>query len=56
MWDVFHGRTIDDFSMITVDSTSGYNHESTLGTGTNDLGNDTGAHTNLYSGQAEGAF
>ena len=42
--------------MITGDSTTGDNHESTLGTGTNDLGNDTRAHTNLYSGQVEGAF
>ena len=44
------------FSMITVDSTTADNHESTLGAATNDLGNDTGAHTNLYSGQVEGAF
>ena len=41
--------------MITVDSAPADNQESILGTGTNDLGNDTRAHTNLYSGQAEGA-
>ena len=40
--------------MITVDSAPAHNHESTLGTGTNDLGNDTRAHTTLYSGQVEG--
>ena len=53
---VFHSRIIHDFSMITLDSTTADNHESTLSTGTNDLGNDTRAHTNLYSGQVEGAF
>ena len=42
-------------SMITVDSTTTDNHESTLGTGTDDLGKDTRAHTNLFSGQVEGA-
>ena len=42
---MIHGRIIDDFSIITVDSTTADNHESTLGTGTNDLGNDTRAHT-----------
>ena len=31
------------------------NHESTLGTGINDLEKDTRAHTTLYSGQVEGA-
>ena len=41
--------------MITVDSAPADNHESTLGTGTNDLGNDTRTHTTLYSGQVEGA-
>ena len=51
----FHGRIIDQFLMITVDSAPADNHESTLGTGTNDLGNDTRAHTTLYSGQVEGA-
>ena len=45
--NVFHGRIIDDFSMITVDSTTADNHESTLSTGTNDLWNDTRVHTNL---------
>ena len=53
--DEFHGRIIDQFSIITVDSAPGDNHESTLGTGTNDLGNDTRAHTTLFSGQVEGA-
>ena len=53
---MFHGRIIDEFSMITVDFTTADNHESTLGTGTNDLGNDTRAHTILYSGQVEGVF
>ena len=41
--------------MITVDSVTADNHESTLGTGTNDLGNDTRGHTTLFSGQVEGA-
>ena len=50
----FNGRIIDQFSMITVDSATGNNHESTLGTDTNDLGNDTRAHTALYSGQGGG--
>ena len=54
--DMFHGWIIDYFSVVTIDSTKADNHESTLGTSTNDLENDTGAHTNLYSGQAEGAF
>ena len=40
-----HCRIIYQFTMITVDSTPADNHESTLGTGTNDLGNDTRAHT-----------
>ena len=51
----FHGRIIDQFSMITVDSTTADKYESTLGTGTNDLGNDTRAHTTLYSCQVGGA-
>ena len=42
--------------MITIDSIAADNHESALDTGINDLENDTGAHTNLYSGQVEGAF
>ena len=46
---------IDQFTMITVDSTPAGNHESTLGTGTNDFRNDTRAHTTLYSGQVERA-
>ena len=52
----FHGRIMDEFSMITVDSTTADNYESTFGTGTNDLGNDTWAYTTLYSGQVEGVF
>ena len=52
--DEFHGRIIDQFPMITVDSAPSDNHESILGTGTNDLGNDTRAHTTLYSGRVEG--
>ena len=51
--DEYHGRIIDQFTMITVDSAPADNHESTLGTGTNDLGDDTRAHTTLY--QVEGA-
>ena len=53
---MFHGRIINDLSMITVDSTTADNNGSTLGTGINDFGDDTGAHTHLYSGQVEGAF
>ena len=37
----FHGTIADQFSMITVDFVPADNHESTLGTGTKDLGNDT---------------
>ena len=44
------------FSMITVDSTMADNCESIFGTGTNDLGNDYGALTNLSSGQVERDF
>ena len=53
--DEYHGRIIDQFTMITVDSAPADNHESTLGTGNNDLGNDTRVHTTSYSGQGEGA-
>ena len=53
--DEFHGGIIDQFTMITVDFAPSDNHECTLHTGTNDLGNDTRAHTTLYSGQVEGA-
>ena len=54
--DDYHGGIImDKFTMITVDSAPADNHKSTLGIGTNDLGNDTRAHTTLYSGQVEGA-
>ena len=53
---MFYGRITDDFSMLTIDSTCPDNSESTLGTGTNDLENDTATYTNLYSGQVEEAF
>ena len=39
--DVFHGRIIDDFSAVTMDSTTADNHESTFDTSTTDLENDT---------------
>ena len=42
--------------MLTIDYTPADNYETILGTGTNDLENDIGTHTNLYSGQVEGAF
>ena len=41
---------------MTIDSSKGNNWEGSLGNGTNDLENDTGVHTNLYSGQVAGAF
>ena len=41
--------------MVTIDSITVANYESTLGTGTNDLENDTRAHSNPYSGHVEGA-
>ena len=53
--DEYHGRIIDQFTMITVDSAPADNHKNTLGTGTDDLRNDTRAHTTLYSGQVGGA-
>ena len=40
--DMFYGRKIDDFSMVTINSTTADIHGSTLGTGSNDLENDTG--------------
>ena len=46
--NTFYGRIKDDFSVFTIDSTTADNYESTLGTGTNDLENDTGAYKNLY--------
>ena len=54
--DKFHGRIVDQFTMITVDFAPTDNHESILGTGTDDLGNDTRAHKTLYSGQVERAY
>ena len=54
--DMFHGRIIDDISATTIDSTTTEYHESILGTDINDLEDDSGPHTNLYSGKAERAF
>ena len=48
--DMIYGRIIDDFSMVKIDPTTADNHESTLSTSTNNLENDTEAHTNLYYG------
>ena len=45
------GRIIVDFSMVTLDCTTADNHKNVLGTGANNLENDTWAPTNLYSGQ-----
>ena len=42
--------------MVTIDSNTVDNHDNILGTGINDLENDTGTHTNLYPGQVQGAF
>ena len=53
--NVFHDKIVDKFSMIRVDSSTADNHESTLGTGTNDLENDTRAHTTLFSGHVREA-
>ena len=53
---MFHHGKIDDFPMLTIYSTTADNHESTLGTGTNDLENDTWAYTYLCSGKAAHAF
>ena len=39
--DMFHGRKIDDFSMISVDSTTDDNHECPLHTGRNYLEDET---------------
>ena len=41
--NIFHGRIIDHFSMLKIDSTTADNNESTLGTGANDFENDIGA-------------
>ena len=54
--DMFCSRIIDGLSVITIDSSTAANHESTLGNGTNDLGNDTGSYAKLYSDQVEQAF
>ena len=50
--DMFHGRLTDGFfSVLAIDSTTADNHESTLGTGSNYLKNETGVYTNHYSNQ-----
>ena len=54
--NMFHGRIIDKFSMITADSSTADNHEITLGTGTSDLGNDARAHTTLVLWPRKGSF
>ena len=54
--DMFHCRITDDFSMLATDSITADNHDSTLGTGTNDLKNDTGVHTNLLLWSSKGSF
>ena len=41
---MFHGRKIDDCSMVKIDSTTTDNHESTFSAGTYDFENDTGTH------------
>ena len=52
----FHVRIIDDLSMLIIDSGTADNHESTLGTGTNYLENDTGDNTHLNSGHVGRVF
>ena len=51
--DMFYGRIIDNFSMLTTDSTTADTHESMWDTGTNNLENDAGVYTNLHSGQVQ---
>ena len=53
---MFHGRIIDDFSILKIDSTTAYIHESTMSTGLMIWRMILGAHTSLYSGQVEGMF
>ena len=53
---MFHVRIINEFSMLTIDSTTADNHQGTLSTGTNDLKDDTGSYTNHYPGQVEDMF
>ena len=44
--DMIHDRKIADFfSMLIIDSTIAHKHKSIVGTGTNDLVNDTEAYT-----------
>ena len=43
--DVFHGMLIDDFSVLTINSTAADNNESTLSAGNNDFENDTDVYT-----------
>ena len=54
--DMFHGKIKDDFSMITVDSTTADNHNSTLGPCTNDLVDDIGPHTKALLWPSRGSF
>ena len=53
---VTHGMILDDFPMLTIDSTTSDNLVSTLDTGTNNSENDTEAHKNIYCGQVERVF
>ena len=48
---MFNVRIIDYFSVLIIDLTTADNTESTRGTGTNDVENDNGVNTDLYSGQ-----
>ena len=49
--DIFHGKIMDDFSMLIMDSTTAGKHESTLGNCSTYIRSDTEAHRNLYYGQ-----
>ena len=53
--DMFPSRK-SNVSMFTIDSTTIHSLGSTLGMDTNDMENDTGAYTTLYSGQVEEAL
>ena len=46
-------RIKDDLSMLTIDSTTADNGESTFGPATNDLENYNGNYTNIYSSYVE---
>ena len=54
--DMLHDMIIDNFSMLKIDFTIADNHESTLGTSTNDYEKDTGTYTNIYSGKVNESF